>query len=256
MASNRVKEIVLLGQNVNIFGKDNNESLEDLLYKINNINGIERIRYFTSHPKDVTENFIKNVKDIKKVCEHIHIPFQSGSNKILKSMNRKYTREEYIEKIHMIRKYIPNISITTDIIVGFSGETEKDFNETLDLLETCKIDSIYSFKYSPREGTISYKNFADDVLIIEKERRLKVLNDLANQISLECNNKYISTIQEVLWESISENNNSFIYEGRTRSYKKVFLTLNNKEIKLGEISKVKIIGASVFSLYGEIVKGV
>jgi tRNA-2-methylthio-N6-dimethylallyladenosine synthase len=272
MADNGVKEIVLLGQNVNIFGKDINTNLQTLIKKINDIEGILRIRYFTSHPKDVNEDFVKAIKDIPKVCEHIHIPFQSGSNKILKSMNRKYTREEYIEKVKMIKKYISGVAVTSDIIVGYPTETEEDFQDTLDILKICQLDNIYSFKYSPRKGTISHKNLPDDVSKETKEKRLEILNNLENEISLSINEKMIDTEQEVLWESYKEINMDLdkestccateikseskqaLLEGRTRNYKKVFANVDFDEANkyIGKLDIVKIKKATVFSLYGEI----
>ncbi|MDR0675854.1 MAG: tRNA (N6-isopentenyl adenosine(37)-C2)-methylthiotransferase MiaB [Elusimicrobiota bacterium] len=259
LVGNGVKEIVLLGQNVNIYGKDINIKLESLLQKLNEIDGLYRIRYFTSHPKDVNEDFIKSIKSIPKICEHIHIPFQSGSNRILKSMNRKYTREEYIEKVNMIRDYIPNIAITTDIIVGYPTETEKDFVDTLELLKVCKLDNIYSFKYSPRAGTLSYKNLEDDISKEIKEKRLEILNNLENEISRQINNSLIGTSQEVLWENLKKTKttldikNNFTIEGRTRTFKKVFAntSIQNAEKSIGKLEVVEIKKATAYSLTAE-----
>ena len=155
LAEEGCKEITLLGQNVNSYGKtlDKPISFANLLRKINEINGIERIRFMTSHPKDLSDELIETMKDCDKVCEHIHLPFQAGSNRILKIMNRRYTKETYLELVHKLKDAIPGISITTDIIVGFPGETEEDFEDTLDIVSKVKFDSAFTFLYSIREGT-------------------------------------------------------------------------------------------------------
>jgi len=163
LVTNGAKEITLLGQNVNAYGIDIETNLETLLERLDKIDGLKRLRYVTSHPKNITKQFIKTLAGLDKVTEHINIPFQSGSNNVLKSMNRKYTIEEYIDKINLIREFIPNIALSADVIIGYPGESEKDFEQTLNIMEKLRFDSIYSFKYSPREGTTAYKRLEDDV---------------------------------------------------------------------------------------------
>ena len=155
LESEGYREITILGQNVNSYGKDLNEKVEfaDLLYALNDIRGIKRIRFITSHPKDFSDRLITAISECDNVCEHIHLPLQSGSNKILKLMNRHYTKEHYEELVYKIRNKIPNSSITTDIIIGFPGETDEDFFDTLDLINRLEFDSAFTFMYSKRKGT-------------------------------------------------------------------------------------------------------
>lgn len=251
LADNGVKELVLLGQNVNVYGEDIKSNLEDLLLELNEIKEIKRLRYITSHPESVNQKFIETIKNIPKVCEHIHIPFQTGSNKILKSMNRRHTREEYIEKVNMIRSIIPNISITADVIVGYPLEEESDFLDTISLLEECKLDNIYSFKYSPRKGTSSYKQFKNDLPQSIKEERLARLNKIEGAISKKTNEALIGTTQEVLWENSKTYHHEQLLEGRTRTFKKVFAPF--KENRIGELENVKIDKVTNFSLIGTII---
>jgi tRNA-2-methylthio-N6-dimethylallyladenosine synthase len=248
---NGVKEIVLLGQNVNVYGHDINTNLEELLSEINNLDNLLRIRYVTSHPHSVTKKFIQTIKNLNKVCEHIHVPFQSGSNKILKNMNRKYTREEYIDKIHMIRSIIPDIGITADIIVGYPNETEKDFDDTLSLINECKLDNIFSFKYSPRKGTASYK-LEDNIPKLVKEQRLKKLHEVSEDMALEKNKILINTNQEVLWEKDEIIRDTHLLSGRTRTFKLVFAPF--KKNRIGKLDLVNIEKASPHFLRGEIIQ--
>ncbi|MCP4481982.1 MAG: tRNA (N6-isopentenyl adenosine(37)-C2)-methylthiotransferase MiaB [bacterium] len=249
LVGNGVKEIVLLGQNVNVYGNDIDTNLETLLLNLSAIDDLKRIRYLTSHPKSVNAKFIESVKDIPKVCTHIHIPFQSGSDTILKKMNRQHTCFEYIEKVKLLRKSIPNIGITSDIIVGFPGETEEDFLATVSVLEECRLDNVYSFKYSPREGTIAFKNMLDDVSKQEKERRLEYLHQVTDKIALEINEGVLGQTQEVLWENIKEYQGKEVLEGRTNNFKKIFSDF--QEGKVGTIDTVKILKVTKNSLVGE-----
>ncbi len=155
LAIDGCKEITLLGQNVNSYGKDLELNLDfaDLIRMVNDIEGIERIRFMTSHPKDISDKLIETMRDCKKVCEQLHLPFQSGSNSILKAMNRKYTKEEYLEKIEKVKKAIPGIALSTDVIVGFPGETDEDFEETLEVMRQVEFDQAFMFIYSKRVGT-------------------------------------------------------------------------------------------------------
>jgi len=246
LIKNGVKEVILLGQNVNAY-----ENFAELLARLNKIEQLKRIRYVTSHPKSVDENFIAQAAKLHKVCEHIHLPFQSGSNKILQAMNRKYTKEEYLEKLATIRKYKPEMGITSDIIVGFPGETEEDFLATLSLLDQAQLDNVYSFKYSPREGTMAFKNMPDDVAPKEKKARLARLHEVNEKIALKLNEEMIGKVYEVLWENVKEYQGQKVLEGRTRNFKKTFAAF--KDGRIGALDQVKIMKVTMNSLFGKIV---
>lgn len=242
------KEVTLLGQNVNAYGKDNydNYNMADLLHDISKT-GIERIKFVTSHPWDFTDSMIEEIKNNKNIMPYIHLPVQSGSNKILKLMGRRYTKESYLELFNKIKKEIPDCSITTDIIVGFPGETDADFNETLDLVKTCKFDSAFTFIYSPRVGTASSK-LKDDVLAEEKENRLYLLNELVNTYARESNDSTVGKTYKVLIESIS--NKKDMYMGYTETGKLV--NVMGDDSMLGGIFNVEITESRTWSLYGKI----
>jgi tRNA-2-methylthio-N6-dimethylallyladenosine synthase len=200
-----VKEICLLGQNVNSYGKGLEEKIHfpELLSRLDGIEGVERIRFTTSHPKDLSEELIRAFGSLKKLCEHIHLPFQSGSNRILEAMNRSYTRESYLEKIDRLREVCPSIAITADVIVGFPGEEEKDFEETLDLMKEVQFDDLFSFKYSPRKGTKA-AGMNDQVEEQVKQERLSVLQKIQKEITLQKNKSLEGRIEEVLVEGYSK----------------------------------------------------
>jgi tRNA-2-methylthio-N6-dimethylallyladenosine synthase len=251
LAQTGCKEITLLGQNVNSYGKTLDEKItfSQLLTILNNIDGIERIRFMTSHPKDFSDDLIEAYKNLDKLCNHLHLPVQSGSNRILKLMNRKYTREEYLDKIYKIRECVPDITITTDIIVGFPGETEEDFEETLDLVNKAKFDSAFTFLYSIREGTNAAKmtnQIPDEI----KHDRFQRLLDVLYPIGLESNQKLINTVQKVLVEENSKSDEN-ILSGRTESNKLVHFKGSNDII--GQIVDVEITNAKTFTLEGTIV---
>ncbi|MFN4227312.1 MAG: tRNA (N6-isopentenyl adenosine(37)-C2)-methylthiotransferase MiaB [Candidatus Ratteibacteria bacterium] len=231
-----VKEIILIGQNVNEYGRDINESFVDLLYKIHNIEDIKRIGFLTSHPKDVPEQLIDCFVNLPKLYKHLHLPVQSGSNEILRLMNRKYTVEKYIEIVEKARSKINDISITSDIIVGFPYEKEKDFNQTYNLVEKIQFDELYVFKYSPRPKTAANK-FPDNVPQDEKERRHALILNLQNKVSLYKNKKMEGKIEDVFIKEKSYKKKNF-YIGRTTNNKPVLIKLE-KDL-LGEIIKVKI----------------
>lgn len=213
LADRGYKEIQFLGQNIDAYkDPDSGERLIDLLRKASEIDGIEWIRFITSHPKDIDENFIISLKELKKVTKYIHLPAQAGSNSVLERMRRGYTREEFIEKVNMIRSHIPDIAIGTDIIVGFPGETEEDFNETLRLLEEVKFDNLYSFKYSPRKGTLASRMEDNVPKKVKIERLIKVQN-LQKKIQLEKNRSFVGKIIKVLVTGNSRKDPS-IYAGR------------------------------------------
>lgn len=245
------KEITLLGQNVNAYGKDLDGEIEfgELLEKVSDI-GIERIRFVTSHPWDFTDKMIDVIASRENIMPYIHLPLQSGSNKILKLMGRRYTKEEYLELFNKIRNNVKNASITTDIIVAFPGETEEDFNDTLDVVNTCKYDGAFTFIYSPRENTPAAK-MKNDLTEAEKEDRLHRLNELVNKYSKESNERMLNTIQKVLVIGISEKDSNKVC-GYTENMKLVNVTAPMDTI--GQIINVKITDAKSFSLDGEIIE--
>ena len=245
------KEITLLGQNVNAYGKDLDGEIEfgELLEKVSDI-GIERIRFVTSHPWDFTDKMIDVIASRENIMPYIHLPLQSGSNKILKLMGRRYTKEEYLELFNKIRNKVKNASITTDIIVAFPGETEEDFNDTLDVVNTCKYDGAFTFIYSPRENTPAAK-MKNDLTEAEKEERLHRLNELVNKYSKESNERMLNTIQKVLVIGVSEKDSNKVC-GYTENMKLVNVTAPMDTI--GQIINVKITDAKSFSLDGEIIE--
>ena len=245
------KEITLLGQNVNAYGKDLEGEIEfsKLLEKVSDT-GIERIRFVTSHPWDFTDEMIDVIASRENIMPYIHLPLQSGSNKILKLMGRRYTKEEYLELFNKIRNKVKNASITTDIIVAFPGETEEDFNDTLDVVNTCKYDGAFTFIYSPRENTPAAK-MKNDLTEEEKEDRLHRLNELVNKYSKESNERMLNTIQKVLVTGISEKDSNKVC-GYTENMKLVNVAAPMDTI--GQIINVKITDAKSFSLDGEIIE--
>lgn len=251
LAKNGCKEVTLLGQNVNSYGKtlDRAYSFPDLLEDINKIDGIERLRFMTSHPKDISDELIACFGKLDKLCDHLHLPVQSGSNRILKLMNRKYTREDYLNSINKVRQVNPNISITTDIIVGFPGESEEDFQETLDLIKTVKFDSAYTFLYSIREGTPA-ATMENQVLDKIKHNRFQRLLDMMSQVGLKENKGELNEVVSVLVEEKSKNHED-VFNGRTTSGKLVHFKGDNSLI--GSIVNVKIDNIKTFTLEGTLI---
>ncbi len=248
---NGYKEVTLLGQNVNSYGKDLKESLlfPDLLRGIDEIDGIERVRFMTSHPKDLSLDLIRALAECSKLCEHLHLPIQSGSNRILREMNRRYTREDYLELVGKLRSSLPSIALTTDIIVGFPGETEEDFSQTLDIMARVQYDSAYTFMYSPRTGTPAAK-IEDQIPSSIKKERLARLSALQASISKEKNMTYIDKEVEVLVEGPSKNK-AGILAGRTRTNKPVHFS--GDEALMGRLVKVRITCARSWTLEGELI---
>jgi len=242
------KEVTLLGQNVNAYGKDLKEEyrMGDLLRDVAKT-GIERIRFMTSHPWDFDDDMISAIKEYDNIMPYIHLPLQSGSDRILKLMGRRYTKEKYLELYKKLKDNIPNVSITTDIIVGFPGETREDFLETLDVVSTCKYDSAFTFIFSPREGTPAAK-MIDDVSENEKNSRLYELNDLVNKYANEANQRYMGKTVKVLIEGIGEKGNLF---GYTDTMKLVNVDGDNSNI--GKIVDVEITDIKTWSMDGKIV---
>lgn len=245
------KEITLLGQNVNSYGKDFEEksTFAKLLSEINNLDSIERIRFMTSHPKDLSNELIFAIRDYKKVCEHLHLPIQSGSTRILNEMNRKYTKEHYLGLAEKIRQNIPDISLTTDIIVGFPGETGEDFDETIDLMERVRFDSAYTFLYSKRTGTPAAKNL-DQVSEETKKKRFEKLAEVQNRIGKEINDSLLEREFEVLVEGLSKNSES-TYTGRTRTNK--IVNFKGRGELVGKLVTVKVEKVQTWSLEGKII---
>jgi tRNA-2-methylthio-N6-dimethylallyladenosine synthase len=241
-----VKEIFLIGQNVNEYGKDTGKNFVELLYKVHEITGILRIGFLTSHPKDISDDLINSFSELPKLYKHLHLPLQSGSNKILNLMNRKYTIERYLEIVEKVRENCPGISITSDIIVGFPYEEEVDFEETYKIVERIKFDDLYVFKYSPRPLTEASK-FPDNVPKEEKERRHQLILNLQNKISLLKNKEMEGEIDEVFIRKKSYKRKD-AYIGRTLNNKPVIIESEN--IKEGEIKKIKIEKGERHYLYG------
>lgn len=251
LAKDGCKEITLLGQNVNSYGKDldGDFSFAGLLRELNKIDGIERIRFLTSHPKDLSDELIFAIRDCEKVCEHIHLPVQSGSSKILEDMNRRYSKEQYLELLDRVRKHIPGITLSTDIIVGFPGETEQDFDETLDLVSKAKFDMAYTFLYSKRTGTPASKN-PDQITEEVKKDRFNRLLALQNSICHQINDDLLGKELEVLVEGISKNSKTN-YTGRTRENK--IVNFEGRPELVGKLVNVKIDTIHSWSLLGKLV---
>lgn len=243
------KEITLLGQNVNSYGKDNKEGLDfaDLLQRLDAIEGLARIRYMTSHPRDFSDKIIHTIEKSRKICEHFHLPVQSGSNKILRLMNRGYTREYYLELINKIKGRIEHCSITSDIIIGFPGEEEADYQDTLDLIQKVQFDAAYIFIYSPRKGTkaAEMQNQVDPEI---KKERIKRLNLIQSKISFDKNRQLLGTKQEILVEERSKTNPDMI-TGRTRTNKIVHLSSEGN--LFGQLVDVEIVEAKSWTLIGK-----
>ncbi len=217
LARRGVKEVILLGQNVNSYGKGLGEgaSFPGLLRHVNEIEGIERIRFTTSHPKDLSKDLITSFRDLRKLCEHIHLPFQSGSNRILQRMNRSYTREEYLDKVDQLREVCPGIAITADVLVGFPGESHRDFEDTLDLIQRVQFDNLFSFRYSQRKGSVA-ADLPSQVPDEIKRERLKILQDIQRKITRKKNRETEGKLERVLVEGRSQKDPKEI-TGRTRS---------------------------------------
>ena len=246
------KEITFLGQNVNSYldsSEDNKYTFPDLLAMAANTFPDTRIRFTTSHPKDISEELIRTIATYHNLCKHIHLPVQSGSNRILSLMNRKYTREEYLQKIAMIKRIIPECGITTDVFTGFHSETEADHQETLSLMQEVGFDNAFMFKYSERSGTYAAKHLEDNVPEAIKLSRLQEVVDLQNKLSKESNQKDLGKIVEVLIEGYSKKSRNQLF-GKSSENKIVVFNKENK--KIGEYAKIRIKDATVATLLGEI----
>jgi len=251
LAAQGVKEVTLLGQNVNSYGKGLSDGTDfaGLLRKVNRIKGIERIRFTTSHPKDLSPDLIRCYAEVDKLCEHIHLPVQSGSDMVLMRMNRGYTKDEYIEKAIRLREVCPNISITSDMIVGFPGETDDDFQASVDLMEHIRFDSLFSFKYSEREGTAA-TDFDCKISEHIKGERLQILQALQDTHTWGKNKEMEGQVVEVLVEGKSKNSPGDVM-GRTRTNK--IVNLEGGSELVGGTTSVVITMACQHSLRGELV---
>lgn len=245
------QEVTLLGQNVNAYGKDfdSDYKMENLLEDVAKTN-IPRVRFMTSHPWDFTDQMIEVIAKYPNIMPSIHLPVQSGSSRILKLMGRRYTKEEYLELFDKIKEKIPNVSISTDIIVGFPGETEEDFNDTLELAEHCKYDNAFTFIYSPRENTAACR-LKDETPLREKEKRLYKLNEIVNKYFLENNQKLVGQTVKVLVDGHNENGKTELF-GYTDTNK--LINFNGDESLIGKIVSVKVTEAKTWSLDGEYVE--
>lgn len=251
LVKNGYKEITLLGQNVNSYGNksDFNVTFPELLEKCAKIEGVERLRFTTSHPKDLSDDLIRVIKENYNICNYFHLPMQSGSDKVLKDMNRKYNKEQYLEKARKLKEEIPGIAISTDIIVGYPTETEEDFQETLDVCRKVGFDTAFTFKYSPRPKTKAAKlDPIDDKVVQDRfDRLLDTLYPIFN----EKNKEYVGKVVEVLLESESKNNKN-VLTGRTDTFKLVHVKADKNLI--GQIVKVKITDNTSFTISGELVQ--
>lgn len=250
LVKNGVTEICLLGQNVNSYGKDLEKPCDfsDLLRLVNGIDGVRRIRFMTSHPKDFGDKLIRTMTECEKVCHQLHLPFQAGNNRVLSEMNRKYTKEKYLEKIEKVKKAIPDIALSTDVIVGFPTETNEDFEDTLDILKKVEFDMIFSFIYSRREGTPAAK--LDFVLTDEEiHKNFDRLLEVQNEISKRKNDAYVGKICSVLVDGTSKNNEEML-SGRTDTGK--IVNFKGDKSLTGQYVDVKITKAHTWSLNGTI----
>lgn len=254
LAADGVKEVTLLGQNVNSYrgvsaDSGNEWDFADLIYALNEVEGLERIRFMTSHPKDLSDKLIAAFAECDKLCNYIHLPVQAGSSSVLRRMNRKYTREQYLELVRKLREAVPGIAISTDIIVGFPGETEEDFCETLSLAEEIQYDSAFTFLYSPRRGTpaADYENqIPEDV----KHERFNRLVEVMNRGSKARNAAFVGRVCRVLVDG-PDKKSSGILNGRTEEFKLV--DFEGPEELIGSMVDVEITASNTFSLQGRIV---
>lgn len=250
LAAQGYREVTLLGQNVNSYGKGLDETVDfaDLLAMAAEVEGIDRVRFTTSHPKDMSEKLIDTIASNPVICEHVHVPLQAGSNRILQRMNRGYTREHYLELTNRMRERIPGVAITSDLIVGFPGEEEDDFADTLDMVEKVRFDAAFTFMYSPRRGTRAAE-FTDQIPLEVKKARLSQLNLIQYRIAREINQALEGKIEEVLVEGPSKTDKTKL-TSRTRTNRVVIIT--GSEDLVGKIIPVRITKGNSFSLFGEV----
>jgi len=248
LVDNGTKEVTLLGQNVDSYGHDLNPKMDlsDLMHNIHDISKLLRIRFLTSHPNDMSIKLINTIKDLPKVCKCINLPFQAGSNRILANMRRGYTRDQFLRKIDQIRNIIPDVTLTTDLIVGFPGETELDFLDSINLLKEVNFDKVHVAAYSERKGTFAFRQIEDDIPQKTKRERLNEVNKLQDTVQNNLNSKYLNKFYEVLIEGQNRDK----YYGRTEGDKLVYVE-NLNETFIGQILKTRIIDFSPYSLIAE-----
>jgi len=257
LVSRGAKELTLLGQTVEAYGLDlpDKPDLAYLMSQLSEIDGLERIRFMTSYPRHMTDSMIERMANLAKVCEHLNIPVQAGDDTLLKRMKRGYTLDEYREKIQRVRELWPNITLSTDVIVGFCGETEQEFQHTLDLLKEVRFDVVHVAAYSVRPGTVAAR-WDDDVPLAEKKRRLHAVEEAQSAIALEINQQYIGKIEEVLVEEENSTHGRQQWKGRNRANKLVFFPqpdaqqAANSSIQTGDLVKVRIERTTAWSLQG------
>ena len=248
------KEITLLGQNVDSYGKDfkdRNYRLADLLRELNALEGQFRIRFVTSYPTDITDELIDTVVELDKVCEYFHIPMQSGSSEVLKRMNRRYDRETYKKIVEKVRTKVPDVTITSDFIAGFPGETEEQFAETLSAIDEFELDYSNTAAYSPREKTVAARWVDEFIDEDTKTERLARLNEKVRENCLKSNQKYVGRTLEVLIENFENHKGKNVITGRTRNNKIVHISCDTD--RTGEFLNAKIIGTKTWYLQGELV---
>ena len=247
LARRGVREVTLLGQNVDSYGHDlpGNTDLADLLSAVSDVENLDRVRFLTSHPNDMSEHIIEAVASLNKVCEHFNLPFQAGDDEVLSVMRRGYTSDDYLRLVEQIRATVPNVSIGTDLIVGFPGESETAFERSVEMLETVRFNKVHAAAYSTRPGTIAARKLQDDVPFEEKRRRLSVIESVQERIATKINAELLHTSQQVLVEKLDKGK----WRGRTRNDKLVFIE-DSREL-LGKTVAVKILKTSPWSLQGE-----
>ncbi len=251
------KELTLLGQTVEAYGLDLPEqpNLADLMTSLSEIEDLQRIRFMTSYPRHMTDSMIERMANLPKVCEHLNIPVQAGDNEMLKRMKRGYTVEEYCERIERVRELWPKASLSTDVIVGFCGETEEEFGHTLDLLERIRFDVVHVAAYSVRPGTVAAR-WEDDVPLAEKKRRLHAVEEVQAKIALECNQAYVGRVEEVMVEEANTSHGRQQWKGHNRANKWVFFPqpesekMGSRPIQPGDMVSVRIEQVSAWSLQG------
>ena len=231
-----VREVTLLGQNVNSYMGEDGTDFSDLIYRLNEAEGLERLRFMTSHPKDLSDKLIQAYRDCEKLCDYIHLPVQSGSSRILKKMNRKYTKDDYLRLVEKLKAAVPHIAISTDIITGFPGETEEDFEETLDLVRRVEYDSAFTFLYSIRKGTPAAE-YEDQIPEEIKHERFNRLVELVNEISARKNAAYVGKTVKVLVDGPSKNNSAAL-GGRTEGFK--LINFEGPQDLIGKLVDVEV----------------
>ena len=241
-------EVTLLGQNVNSYD-DGEHDFADLIGMVADVPKIERVRFATSHPKDLSEKLIDTIAYHPRICNHLHLPAQAGSDKILKMMNRNYTRSHYLKLIESARNKIPELGLFSDFIVGFPGETETDFEGTVQLIKQAQFDGIFVFKYSPREGTAAFK-LEETLTEAEKVKRLQTLNQVQDKITLQRNKQLVGSVQKILVEGKSKKNKPNQFMGRTDANK--IVVFEGKESMVSSVLDVRIVAAEGRTLFGEI----